>query len=166
MTVDELRKNIESLPPADYDKMGYYDRWVISLTQTMIQRGVITTDELAKKMSEVGKRNKWGCPYFSVGDSVRVRKAAPLGHVRTPFYIRGHAGVVERYCGAFPNPEELAQQRDGLPAQPLVPRALPAEGRVAGLPRQRRRRDRDRDLPALDRGMKDSGRYRPIPTSS
>lgn len=52
MTVDELRKNIESLPPADYDKMGYYDRWVTSLTQTMIQRGVITTDELARKMAQ------------------------------------------------------------------------------------------------------------------
>ncbi len=59
MTVDELRKNIESLPPADYDKMGYYDRWVISLTQTMIQRGVITTDELARKLAEVENR-KWG----------------------------------------------------------------------------------------------------------
>ena len=56
MTVDELRKNIEALPPADYDRMGYYDRWVISLTQTMIQRGVITTDELAKKLAEVAKR--------------------------------------------------------------------------------------------------------------
>ena len=56
MTVDELRKNIESLPPADYDKMGYYDRWVVSLTQTMIQRGVITTDELARKMEQVGRR--------------------------------------------------------------------------------------------------------------
>jgi hypothetical protein len=56
MTVDELRKNIEMLPPADYDKMGYYDRWVISLTQTMIQRGVITTDELARKLAEVEKR--------------------------------------------------------------------------------------------------------------
>jgi hypothetical protein len=58
-------------------------------------------------------------PLFRIGDRVRVRKAAPLGHVRTPYYIRGHAGVVERICGAFPNPEELAQQRDGLPAQPL-----------------------------------------------
>ena len=56
MTVDELRKNIESLPPADYDRMGYYDRWVTSLTQTMIQRGLITTDDLARKMAEVGKR--------------------------------------------------------------------------------------------------------------
>jgi hypothetical protein len=56
---------------------------------------------------------------FSVGDKVRVRKTAPLGHIRTPFYIRGFSGTVERYCGAFPNPEELAQMRDGLPAQPL-----------------------------------------------
>ncbi len=58
MTVDELRKNIESLPPADYDKMGYYERWVISLTQTMIQRGVITTDELARKLAEVENRGQ------------------------------------------------------------------------------------------------------------
>jgi nitrile hydratase len=58
-------------------------------------------------------------PRFRPGDAVRVRKAAPPGHIRTPFYIRGHAGVIERLCGAFPNPEELAQMRDGLPAQPL-----------------------------------------------
>jgi hypothetical protein len=36
--------------------MGYYDRWVISLTQTMIQRGVFTTDDLARKLAEVEKR--------------------------------------------------------------------------------------------------------------
>ena len=56
---------------------------------------------------------------FSVGEKVRVRAAAPLGHIRTPFYIRGHVGEIERFCGCFPNPEELAQMRDGLPAQPL-----------------------------------------------
>jgi nitrile hydratase len=39
--------------------------------------------------------------------------------VRTPFYCRGKLGVVERLCGAFPNPEELAYNRSGLPAQPL-----------------------------------------------
>ena len=56
---------------------------------------------------------------FAPGQRVRVRKAAPLGHVRTPWYIRGCSGAIERLCGAFPNPEELAQQRSGLPAQPL-----------------------------------------------
>ena len=58
-------------------------------------------------------------PQFRPGDTVRVMEAYPLGHVRTPFYIRGKTGVIERYCGAFPNPEELAQMRDGLPPQPL-----------------------------------------------
>ena len=57
--------------------------------------------------------------HFRAGDLVRVIDAYPLGHVRTPFYIRGKTGTVERLCGAFPNPEELAQMRDGLPAQPL-----------------------------------------------
>lgn len=56
---------------------------------------------------------------FRPGDRVRVLPLYPLGHVRTPWYIRGHVGTIERYCGAFPNPEELAQMRDGLPAQPL-----------------------------------------------
>jgi nitrile hydratase subunit beta len=58
-------------------------------------------------------------PQFEPGDAVRVIEAYPLGHVRTPFYIRGKSGIVERYCGAFANPEELAQMRDGLPPQPL-----------------------------------------------
>ena len=56
---------------------------------------------------------------FGPGARVRVAKAFPPGHVRTPFYICGCVGEVERLCGAFPNPEELSQMRDGLPAQPL-----------------------------------------------
>jgi nitrile hydratase len=56
---------------------------------------------------------------YKVGEKVRVMKAYPLGHIRTPYYIRGHSGTVERICGAFPNPEELAQMRDGLPPRPL-----------------------------------------------
>ena len=56
---------------------------------------------------------------FRPGERVRVMKAYPLGHVRTPYYVRGCTGTIERLCGAFPNPEELAQMRDGLPPQPL-----------------------------------------------
>jgi len=52
---------------------------------------------------------------FSSGDRVVVRRAFPPGHVRTPFYVRGHTGVVERVLDAFPNPEELAYGRSGLP---------------------------------------------------
>lgn len=56
---------------------------------------------------------------FAPGDRVTVRQAHPPGHLRTPFYARGASGVVERLCGAFANPEELAFNRPGLPAQPL-----------------------------------------------
>ena len=56
---------------------------------------------------------------FRIGEKVKVMQAYPLGHVRTPYYIRGQVGEVERICGSFPNPEELAQMRDGLPEQPL-----------------------------------------------
>ncbi|MEM9795454.1 MAG: SH3-like domain-containing protein [Pseudomonadota bacterium] len=41
----------------------------------------------------------------------------PPGHVRTPAYLRGHIGAVERVLGPFPNPEELAYGRDSAPLQ-------------------------------------------------
>ena len=58
-------------------------------------------------------------PVFEVGQKVRVRAAAPPGHIRTPWYIRGHRGTVVHALGPFANPEELAYNRPGLPAQPL-----------------------------------------------
>ena len=58
-------------------------------------------------------------PRFKPGDAVAVRCAYPPGHIRTPYYIRGHRGVVERVCGSFANPEELAFGRKGLPELPL-----------------------------------------------
>ena len=58
-------------------------------------------------------------PRFALGDPVQVRIAYPPGHVRTPHYIRGKSGRVERLCGEFANPEELAFGRDGLPPRPL-----------------------------------------------
>ncbi len=56
---------------------------------------------------------------FRAGDRVRVRITYPIGHVRTPYYLRGKAGTIERICGSFPNPEELAYRRNGLPARAL-----------------------------------------------
>jgi nitrile hydratase len=58
-------------------------------------------------------------PRFAPGAKVRVRRADPPGHLRAPWYVRGRSGAIERLCGAFPNPEELAYNRPGLPAQPL-----------------------------------------------
>jgi len=60
MTVDELRKNIESIGPDAYDKMSYYERWIHSIAQTLIQRGVISIEELGRKMADVEARNDQG----------------------------------------------------------------------------------------------------------
>jgi hypothetical protein len=56
LTVDQRRRAIETLTPEAYDSLSYYERWVIALGQTLIQRGVITSAELARKMLEVEKR--------------------------------------------------------------------------------------------------------------
>jgi nitrile hydratase len=56
---------------------------------------------------------------FAIGDVVRIKRTNPPGHRRTPYYIRGKTGTIERICGAFPNPEELAYGFDGLPRRVL-----------------------------------------------
>ena len=56
---------------------------------------------------------------FETGDHVRNVLTHPPGHRRTPFYIRGKEGIIERYCGAFHNPEERAYEFDGLPKRHL-----------------------------------------------
>jgi nitrile hydratase subunit beta len=56
---------------------------------------------------------------FRVGDRVRVGVRFPKGHIRTPFYIRGKTGTVERICGEYRDPEALAYGKDGLPKLPL-----------------------------------------------
>jgi hypothetical protein len=56
---------------------------------------------------------------FNVGDRVAVKRRFPPGHRRTPYYIRGKTGEIERICGAFPNPEELAYGFDGEPPKIL-----------------------------------------------
>ncbi len=52
---------------------------------------------------------------FSPQEHVRVKTDIPPGHVRTPYYLRGKSGVVERTLGPFANPEDLAY---GIAAQP------------------------------------------------
>jgi len=56
-------------------------------------------------------------PTLEPGTAVRVRAMMPPGHVRTPAYLRGATGSVERVLGPFGNPEQLAygQAADRLP---------------------------------------------------
>jgi nitrile hydratase len=58
-------------------------------------------------------------PLFAPGDRVRVASVNPPGHRRTPFYVRGKSGVIERVCGAHLNPEELGYGFSGEPRRRL-----------------------------------------------
>jgi nitrile hydratase subunit alpha len=48
MTVDEHRKNIEALEPAEYDGLTYYEKWIASTADTMVEKGLVSADELGE----------------------------------------------------------------------------------------------------------------------
>ena len=54
-------------------------------------------------------------PKFKKGGRVVVRAMSPPPHTRTPSYLHGKPGVIERFCGAFENPEERAIGGSGFP---------------------------------------------------
>ena len=56
---------------------------------------------------------------FKRGDKVKVLTGTPKGHCRTPFYLRGHEGVIEDMLSAFGDPERLAYHETGLPKREL-----------------------------------------------
>jgi hypothetical protein len=60
LRVDELRRHVEGLGPDAYDKMSYYERWIAAITKTLLERGVLTSDELGRKMEAVKQREGTG----------------------------------------------------------------------------------------------------------
>ena len=58
VTVDELRRGIESIPPDLYESYSYYERWSASLEALIVEKGLLTTDEIDAKVIELDER--WG----------------------------------------------------------------------------------------------------------
>jgi nitrile hydratase len=48
MTVDELRRGIESIPAEEYFALGYYERWLRSITAILLEKGVVTPQDLGR----------------------------------------------------------------------------------------------------------------------
>lgn len=55
MNTDMLRRGIESLPPDAYDRMSYYERWIHSIATMMLERGVVTRQELDARIAHLRK---------------------------------------------------------------------------------------------------------------
>ncbi len=58
--VDERRRAIESLPAERYESMAYYERWAHGLEQLMIEKGIVSAEEMEKKVGEVRTRYRDG----------------------------------------------------------------------------------------------------------
>ena len=51
ITVDELRRGIESIGPEAYDQMAYYERWITSITGLMVEKGVLSKAEIEARVA-------------------------------------------------------------------------------------------------------------------
>ena len=51
MNVDELRRGIESMAPADYEAASYYERWLFATETILAEKGVLAPDELNARLA-------------------------------------------------------------------------------------------------------------------
>jgi nitrile hydratase len=47
---DQLRRGIESMPPADYERASYYERWLYSVELILTEKGVLAPGELDRRL--------------------------------------------------------------------------------------------------------------------
>ena len=129
--IDAGRYEIELIPPADYLRMSYYERWLARLVQLMIKRGLVTREEVEAGRSAAGSpkaeppltaervptmvrsgalasRDVPVSARFEVNQRVRARTMHPAGHTRLPRYVRGKIGTVERDHGIYVFPDTNA----------------------------------------------------------
>ena len=53
LRVDELRRGIEELGADAYDRYGYYERWMASMTNLLLEKEIIGVGELGERMAEI-----------------------------------------------------------------------------------------------------------------
>lgn len=55
-TTDEHRRAIESLQ--NYRELGYYERWVAATEKLLVEKGILTREEVDERSAEI--ENRWG----------------------------------------------------------------------------------------------------------
>ena len=129
--IDASRFQREQIPPAEYLRMSYYEKWLAGLCELMVAKGLVTSTELASgkpdleapqsspalKAEQVPLMVAKGAPSnratnaaarFRAGQTVRARNMNPIGHTRLPRYARGRSGVIDRVHGVFVFPDTNA----------------------------------------------------------
>src|SRR3954454_18902656 len=49
INIDESRHGIERMPPAEYLAASYYERWLSSLERVLVEKGIVSQDELESR---------------------------------------------------------------------------------------------------------------------
>ena len=129
--IDASRHAREMIPPAEYLRMTYYERWVSGLVELIVKSGLATRDEIESATPAAGsakavpaanpnqalariakglpaKRNVDVPARFKVGQRVRTHNMHPVGHTRLPRYARGRSGTINRDHGVFVFPDTNA----------------------------------------------------------
>ena len=52
-STDEMRRAIESLEPDTYQALSYYERWTAALEILMVEKGILSTQEIDGKMADL-----------------------------------------------------------------------------------------------------------------
>lgn len=53
---DESRRAIESLPRDLYESMSYYERWVAATELILVEKGILSTEEIDRKAADLDRR--------------------------------------------------------------------------------------------------------------
>ena len=129
--LDASRHALELMPPVDYLRMSYYERWFRRLAAQVVQYGLVTKEELESGLPAPGSTkanpalslatsSRWLTrgipssqdpnvrPLFKVRQRVRARSINPTGHTRLPRYARGKTGVIVRDHGVYVFPDTNA----------------------------------------------------------
>jgi nitrile hydratase beta subunit len=129
--IDVDRHMREVIPPAEYLRMSYYERWLDGLIEISIRTGLVTREEVRSGRAAPGQaraqpalgpaearatlfqrlpfsRESSAAPRFAVGQAVRARNLHPEGHTRLPRYVRGRNGTIDRQHGVFVFPDTNA----------------------------------------------------------
>jgi nitrile hydratase beta subunit len=130
-SLDTDRLALELLPPVDYLRMSYYERWFARLAAQVVQYGLVTPQEMQSGKAAPGSTkanpplslatsSRWLTrgiassqdpnvrPLFKVRQRVRARNINPTGHTRLPRYARGKTGVIVRDHGVYLFPDTNA----------------------------------------------------------
>src|SRR5438132_12972123 len=129
--IDMSRFAREDRPHQDYLGKSYYQIWVAGLERLMLQRSLVSTDEIeaghalhpakpvTRTLTAAGvaavlhrggptERAAGKPALFAAGDVVRAKAISPPTHTRLPRYVRGRIGVIERIHGAHVFPDSNA----------------------------------------------------------